>query len=116
MSDCRRFCAIPLGDPPHDLRCFGIGWKEASIASSETVISTGVLNNVVVLKKESTPSIVASRNGVATTPLSTCSKGCTVTRIRIVANFLRLFSNWSRRSDQSAGADELSDGRATGLD
>jgi hypothetical protein len=48
--------------------------RKASIASSETVISTGVLNNVVVLRKESTPSIVASRNGLATTPLSTCSR------------------------------------------
>ena len=43
----------------------GFAGKNASIASSDNVTSTGVPNTVVVLKKVSSPAAVRSRSGTA---------------------------------------------------
>ena len=90
--------------------------RNASIVSSETVISTGVPNSVVVLKNDNTPSIVASRSGIATTPVSASSQ-VPASRGMGSHEFPRAGRSISdRRSDRSAGADGQLHARATGPD
>src|SRR6185295_17239348 len=74
LASLRRTQALPARRPSLSA-VVGSAGKKASSASSESVISRGVPNTVVVLKNDNTPPSLTRRKGITTPPKSPLPSG-----------------------------------------